>query len=50
MWVITGKLEFGGKYAALKGGAFGPLDQAFPVQKVVFGDGTSGDAFRWVVG
>lgn len=50
MRVIVRELKFGREHAALKGRALGPLDQAFPVQQVVFGDGARGDAFGWVVG
>lgn len=47
--IVLGKLELCGKDAALKGSSFGPLDEAFPVQQVVLGDGAGGDAFGRVV-
>lgn len=46
-WIVFGKLEFGGEDTSLKGCVFGPLDQGFPGEDVVFGDGTSGYAVRW---
>ena len=42
--VIFWKLQLGGEYAAFEGGAVGALDESFPEEDVVFGDGTSGDA------
>ena len=48
--VVLGKLELGGEDAALEGGALGPLDQGFPDQEVIFGDGAGGDALGRVVG
>ncbi len=42
--VILGKLELGGEDAALEGRAVGALDQGFPEEDVVFGDGARGDA------
>lgn len=48
--VVLGELELGGEDAALKGGALGTLDEAFPEEEVVFGDGAGGDAFGGVVG
>lgn len=47
--IVLGKLELCGKNAALKGSSFGALDEAFPVQQVVLGDGAGGDAFGRVV-
>lgn len=47
--VVLGKLELGGEHAPFKGRAFGALDKAFPVEEVVFGNGTGSDAFRRVV-
>lgn len=34
--IVLGELELGGENAAFKGGFFGALDEAFPVQQVVF--------------
>ncbi len=42
--VVLGELELGGEDAAFKGGAVGALDQGFPEEDVVFGDGARGDA------
>lgn len=50
MRVIIRKFQLCWEHAALERGPLGPLDQAFPMQEVVFGDGARGDAFRWVVG
>ncbi len=44
--VILGELELGGEDAAFEGRAVGALDQGFPEENVVFGDGTRGDAVR----
>lgn len=48
--VVLGELELGGEDAALKRRALGALDQAFPVQQVVFRDRAGGDALGRVVG
>lgn len=48
--IVLGKLELGGEDAALEGRALGALDQCFPHEDVVFGDGACGDAFGRVVG
>jgi hypothetical protein len=48
--IVLGKLEFGGEDAAFERCAFGALDQGFPEEHVVFGDGTRGYAFGWVGG
>ena len=44
--IVLGELELGGEDAALKGGAVGALDEGFPEEDVVFGDGAGGDAVR----
>ena len=44
--VVPGELELGGVDAAFKGGAVGALDEGFPEEDVVFGDGAGGDAVR----
>lgn len=48
--VVLGELEFGGEHAAFEGSAFRSLDQTFPVEEVVFGNGAGGDAIGRVVG
>ena len=48
--VVLGEAQLGGEDAAFERGAFGTLDQRFPVQEVVFRDGAGGDAFWRVVG
>lgn len=48
--VVLGELELGGKHAALERRALGALDQAFPAEQVVLGDGAGGDALGRVVG
>ncbi len=48
--VVFWETQLGGEYAALKGRALGPLDECFPVKKVVFGYRTGGDALGRVVG
>jgi hypothetical protein len=47
--VVLRELELGGKHTALKGCVLGTLDQAFPVEDVVLGDGPCGDALWRVV-
>lgn len=47
--IVLGELELCGKHSALKGSSLGALDEAFPVQQVVLGDGAGGDAFGRVV-
>ena len=42
--VIFGEFQLGGEDAAFKGGAVGALDEGFPEEDVVFGDGAGGDA------
>lgn len=42
--IIPRELQLGWKHAALEGRAFGPEDQRFPDEDVVFGDGAGGDA------
>lgn len=42
--VIFGKLQFGREDATFKGSAIRALDQGFPEEDVVFGDGAGGDA------
>lgn len=44
--VILRELELGGEDAAFEGGAVRALDQRFPEEDVVFGDGPGGDAVR----
>lgn len=48
--VVLGELELGGEEAAFKGRLFGALDERFPDEHVVFGDGAGGDALGRVVG
>lgn len=48
--VVAREAQLGSEDAPLEGRAFGPLDERFPVQKVVFGDGAGGDALGGVVG
>lgn len=48
--VVLGELELGGEDAALERRALGALDEAFPVQEVVLGDGAGRDALGRVVG
>ena len=48
--VIFGEAQLGGEDAAFVGCAVGALDQGFPEEEVVFGDGTGGDAVRGVGG
>lgn len=42
--IVAGELQLGGEDAAFEGGAFGSLDQGFPDEEVVFGDGACGYA------
>ena len=42
--VILRELQFRREDAAFEGGAVGALDERFPEEDVVFGDGTGGDA------
>lgn len=42
--VILRELEFGREDATFEGGAVRSLDQSFPEEDVVFGDGAGGDA------
>ena len=42
--VVLGEVELGGEDAAFEGGAVRSLDQGFPEEDVVFGDGAGGDA------
>ena len=42
--VILRELEFGGENATFEGCAVWALDQSFPEEDVVFGDGAGGDA------
>ena len=44
--VVPGELELGWEDAALEGRAVGPLDQGFPEEDVVLGDGSGRDAVR----
>lgn len=44
--VILGELELGGEEAAFERGAVGALDQGFPKEDIVLGDGPGGDAVR----
>lgn len=48
--IILGELELCGKDSALERRALGALDETLPVEEVIFGDGTRGDALGWVVG
>lgn len=45
--IIFRKLQLGGENAAFKGRAVRSLDQGFPEEDVVFGDGARGDAVGW---
>ena len=49
-WVVLWELELGGEHAAFEGRVLGPLNEAFPVEDVVLGDGAGCDAFGRVVG
>ena len=42
--IVLWEFQLGGKDAAFKGGAVGALDEGFPEEDVVFGDGAGGDA------
>ena len=42
--IIFRELQLGGEDAAFKGGAVGALDEGFPKEDVVFGDGAGGNA------
>ena len=42
--VVLGELQLRGEDAAFERGAIGSLDQRFPEEDVVFGDGAGGDA------
>lgn len=46
--VISRKLEFRCEDAAFKRGALRTLDQGFPVEHVILGDGACGDALGWI--
>lgn len=48
--VVLGELQLGGENAALERRAFGALDQRFPVEHVILGDGAGGDAVGGVGG
>jgi len=48
--VVLGELQLGGEDAALEGRALRALDERFPGEQVVFGDGAGGYAFGGVVG
>ena len=45
--IVLGEFQLGGEDAAFEGGAVGALDQGFPEEDVVFGDGAGGDAVGW---
>lgn len=47
--VVLGEFQLGGEDAAFKGRALGALDEAFPVEEVVLGDGAGGDALGGAV-
>ena len=42
--IVLWEFQLGGEDAAFKGGAVGALDEGFPEEDVVFGDGAGGDA------
>ena len=42
--IILGKLQLGGEDAAFEGSTVGTLDESFPEEDVVFGDGAGGYA------
>ena len=44
-WIVFGELEFGGEDTALERGAVRSLDESFPDEDVIFGNGTGGDSF-----
>jgi len=48
--IVLWKLQLGREDAAFEGCAFGPLDQRFPDEHVVFVDWACGYSFRGVVG
>lgn len=48
--VVLWELQLSGEDAALERRVFGALDEAFPVEEVVLGDGAGGDAVRGIVG
>lgn len=48
--IIFWKLELGGEDAAFERGAVGALDEGFPEEDVVFGDGAGGYAVGGVGG
>ena len=48
--IVFWKLQLSGEDAAFEGSAIGALDECFPEEDVVFGDGAGGDAVRGVGG
>ncbi len=48
--IVFWKLQLGGEDAAFEGSAVGALDECFPEEDVVFGDGAGGDAVGGVGG
>ena len=48
--IVLWKLELSGENTAFERCAFWSLDEAFPVQEVVFCDGACGDALWGIVG
>jgi hypothetical protein len=48
--IILRKLQLSGKQTAFERCSLGSLNQRFPVEQVVFGDGSGGDAFWGIVG
>lgn len=49
-WVIARKFKLRGEDATFVGCAFRTLDQGFPEEEIVFGDGAGGNAVGWVLG
>ena len=48
--VVSWELQLCCENAALEGGFFWALNQGFPIEHVIFGDGTGGDTLWWVGG
>lgn len=48
--IISGELELCGENTAFERRFFGALNQSFPVEHVIFGDGAGSDSLWWVGG
>ena len=48
--VVSRELQLRCENAALEGGFLGALDQGFPMEHVILGDGACSDTLRWVGG